>query len=155
MKRWLLVASCLLTVQTAAAMDDLYNVMVQMRDGRVVVSPCADLAAAWPATFGHASDEATVRQYIKRYPPVSGDSPHARFVARLLGEPQYEQSETDNAAASVRDPHPTGSWGVKQFAVREIIHLQPGSCAVGDAFEEMLKSPEAMEEFRNVIELIR
>ncbi|MDO4694783.1 MAG: hypothetical protein Q4A62_09245 [Eikenella sp.] len=154
MKHWLLAASCLLTIQTAAAMDDLYNVMVQMRDGRVLVSPCADLTAAWPATFGHASDEETVRQHIKRYPPVSGDSPHARFVARLLGEPQYEQSETDNAA-SVRDPHPNGSWGVKQFAVREIIHLQPGSCAVGDAFEAMLKSPEAMEEFRKTIELIK
>ncbi|MCP2040099.1 hypothetical protein L1281_000679 [Neisseria sp. HSC-16F19] len=141
LRTWL-AAACLFCINTAAAANDFYTVMVQADKGQLLLSPCADLQTVWPGVFDRAEDERSVRAYIGQYPPVSAERPHAGFFIRVIAALSAPHAETwPGPAAAV---HPETEETQLQMHVREIIGMQPGSCNLIDILNAAFP-PESTE----------
>ena len=122
LRTWLTAATCLICINTAAATNDFYTVMVQEDKAQLLFSPCADLQTVWPGVFDRAEDERSVRAYIEQYPPVSAERPHAGFFIRVIAALSDTHAEAwPGRSASIR---PETEETQLQMHVREIIGMQ-------------------------------
>lgn len=131
MKKWLPLAMGLLGMHTLALADDLYSVMAQVKNDQVLFSPCAQLEITWPGSFDHAADEHTIREYIKKYPPVSAKRPHAGFFARVIAQISDDNHATETMPATAAADQVT-QVPQARMAIREILSLHHGSCNLLD-----------------------
>lgn len=130
----LLLAIGLLGMHTLALADDIYFVMAQVKNGQVQFSPCAHLEITWPGSFERAADEQTIREYIKKYPPVSAERPHAGFFAQVIAQISDDIHAAETMPATAAADHVTQEPQAR-MAIREILSLHQGSCNILDILD--------------------